>query len=244
VHHRVADSFRKCRAFLLGDSAHIHSPVGGQGLNAGIGDAVNLAWKIAAVLRKRAGASLLDTYEPERIAFARRLVTTTDRVFAGVTSSKKSDRLVRLKIVPFLLPLLFKFAPVRREMFRAISQAVVNYRGSSLSAGRAGAVHGGDRLPWVKIELNGAADNFAPLTSMDWQVHIYGAASAEMKHFCAEKKLPLHVFAWQPAMGRAGLQRDAVFLLRPDGYIAVANLKDGAAAIAKYLAAHKFVLVG
>ena len=244
VHHRVADSYRKGCAFLLGDSAHIHSPVGGQGLNAGIGDAVNLAWKIAAVLRQRADVSLLDTYEPERIAFARRLVTTTDRVFAGVTSSKKSDRLVRLKIVPFLLPLLFKFTPVRREMFRAISQAVVNYRGSTLSAGRAGAVHGGDRLPWVKTESNGSADNYAPLTLRDWQVHIYGEASTEIKTFCAARKLPLHNFPWQPAMGRAGLRRDAVYLLRPDGYIALADLKGGAVAMAKYFDTHRFVPAG
>ena len=54
VHHRVADHFRKGRAFLLGDAAHIHSPVGGQGMNTGIGDAVNLAWKLAAVLQGRA----------------------------------------------------------------------------------------------------------------------------------------------------------------------------------------------
>ena len=73
VHHRVADQFRKGRAFLLGDAAHIHSPVGGQGMNTGIGDAVNLAWKLAAVLQGRAGSAILDSYEPERIAFARRL---------------------------------------------------------------------------------------------------------------------------------------------------------------------------
>src|SRR4029453_6691752 len=86
VHHRVADRFRKGRAFLPGDAAHIHSPVGGQGMNTGIGDAVNLAWKLAAVLRRRADASILDSYEPERIGFARRLVATTDQAFAGVTS--------------------------------------------------------------------------------------------------------------------------------------------------------------
>src|SRR2546422_848126 len=86
VHHRVADRFRKGRAFLLGDAAHIHSPVGGQGMNTGIGDAVNLAWKLADVAYGRADASLLDTYETERIAFARRLVSTTDRAFTGVTS--------------------------------------------------------------------------------------------------------------------------------------------------------------
>ena len=67
MHHRVAHHFREERAFLLGDAAHIHSPVGGQGMNTGIGDAVNLAWKLAAVLKGDA-ANLLDTYEPERIA--------------------------------------------------------------------------------------------------------------------------------------------------------------------------------
>jgi 2-polyprenyl-6-methoxyphenol hydroxylase-like FAD-dependent oxidoreductase len=82
VHHRVTEHFRKDRAFLLGDAAHIHSPVGGQGMNTGIGDAVNLAWKLAAVLAGRAPDSLLDSYETERIGFAKRLVATTDRAFS------------------------------------------------------------------------------------------------------------------------------------------------------------------
>jgi 2-polyprenyl-6-methoxyphenol hydroxylase-like FAD-dependent oxidoreductase len=70
VHHRVAEHFRKGRAFLLGDAAHIHSPAGGQGMNTGIGDAINLAWKLAAVLAGRASDKLLDSYEAERIGFA------------------------------------------------------------------------------------------------------------------------------------------------------------------------------
>jgi len=239
VHHRVAEHFRKGRVFLLGDAAHIHSPVGGQGMNTGIGDAVNLAWKLAAVLHGRANASLLDSYEPERIAFARRLVATTDRIFAGVTSSRAIARLVRLNIVPFLMPLFFKLATVRHSLFRAFSQAAVNYRGSNLSAGRAGAVHGGDRLPWVKADLNGFRDNFAPLTSLDWQVHVYGRAAPEIQAVCSGQKLPLHVFPWHPGMGRTGLQRNAAYLLRPDGYVALANPEGSAMAVASYLDAHK-----
>src|SRR5437868_2420876 len=96
VHHRVADQFGKGRAFLAGDAAHIHSPVGGQGMNTGIGDAVNLAWKLAAVVDGRAAQSLLDSYEPERIAFARRLVATTDQAFTAVTSNGPIARRVRL----------------------------------------------------------------------------------------------------------------------------------------------------
>lgn len=86
VHHRVAGGFRHGRAFLLGDAAHFHSPVGGQGMKTGIGDAVNLAWKLAEVLQGRAGDTLLDSYEQERIAFARTLVATTDRAFLAITS--------------------------------------------------------------------------------------------------------------------------------------------------------------
>jgi len=104
VHHRVADRFRQGRAFLLGDAAHIHSPVGGQGMNTGIGDAVNLAWKLAAVVRGRARQSLLDSYEPERIAFARRLVATTDQAFTGVTSDGAIARHIRLNVVPAVAP--------------------------------------------------------------------------------------------------------------------------------------------
>src|ERR1700675_1174323 len=112
-------------------------------MNTGIGDAVNLAWKIAAVVHGRANAAMLDSYEPERIAFARRLVATTDRAFTGVTSGGAIARFVRLRIVPFLIPPLFKLASVRRLMFLTISQTTVNYRGSSLSGERAGDVRGG-----------------------------------------------------------------------------------------------------
>ena len=75
VHHRVTEHFRKGRAFLLGDAAHIHSPAGGQGMNTGIGDAINLAWKLAAVVAGRGGDNLLDSYEAERIGFARRPIS-------------------------------------------------------------------------------------------------------------------------------------------------------------------------
>ena len=240
VHHRVADHFRKGRAFLLGDAAHIHSPVGGQGMNTGIGDAVNLAWKLAAVLHGRADASLLDSYEPERIAFARRLVETTDRAFTYVTSPSAMARLIRLHIVPLLLPPLVKFTAARRLMFRTVSQTAVNYRGSSLSEGRAGTVHGGDRLPWVILESNGVSkDNFAPLTSLAWQVHVYGDAATEIKAACDARKLPLHVFPWRPEMRRAGLRRNAAYLVRPDGYVALADSEGSSTAIASYLDARK-----
>ena len=66
-------------------------------------------------------------------------------------------------------------------------------------------------------------DNFTPLTSLDWQVHVYGDATREIQTACEERELPLHVFPWRPEMGRAGLRRNAVYLVRPDGYVALAD---------------------
>src|SRR6266576_599176 len=147
VHHRVTKNFRKGRAFLLGDAAHIHSLAGGQGMNTGIGDAINLAWKLKAVLAGHARDDLLDTYEIERIAFARRLVQTTDRVFTFATAEGRLADLVRTRIAPIVLPALAKFDVLREWMFRTVSQVTINYRHSPLSGGKAGDLHGGDRLP-------------------------------------------------------------------------------------------------
>jgi 2-polyprenyl-6-methoxyphenol hydroxylase-like FAD-dependent oxidoreductase len=238
VHHRVADHFRHGRAFLLGDAAHIHSPVGGQGMNTGIGDAVNLAWKLAAVANRRAPPSLLDSYEVERIAFARRLVSTTDQAFTAVTSPGAIARRVRLNLVPLLIPGLLRLAMVRRFMFRTISQTAVNYRSGPLSEGRVGAVHGGDRLPWVQATANAVhGDNFSPLTSFDWQVHVYGVAAPELQAMCETRTMPLHVFAWQADFRRSGLRRNAAYLVRPDGYVALADADANPVAIARYLEA-------
>ncbi|GAC1409299.1 MAG: FAD-dependent monooxygenase [Gemmatimonadaceae bacterium] len=221
VHHRVADRFRDRRAFLLGDAAHIHSPVGGQGMNTGIGDAVNLAWKLASVLKEGARDTLLDTYEQERIAFARRLVATTDRGFAFVTKRGVLAGMVRKRIVPLVVPLLFRVRAMRRLLFKTVSQTQVNYRDSSLSAGAAGGVRGGDRLPWVK--LASGEDNFAPLTSLEWQIHVYGEAGRGVRRACAELGLPIHVFAWESGMRRAGFEKRASYVVRPDGYVALAD---------------------
>ena len=221
VHHRVADRFRDGRVFLLGDAAHIHSPVGGQGMNTGIGDAVNLAWKLAAVARGESPASLLDTYEPERIAFARVLVETTDRAFTFVTRQGALARFVRTRVAPVAAPRLLSVRAVRTFMFGRVSQLGIQYHDSALSAGRAGAVRGGDRLPWV--QLDAGRDNFEPLTSLSWQVHVYGTAAEGVKTACAARSLPLHVFEWRDAMRAAGVARDAHYLVRPDGYVAIAD---------------------
>ncbi|HEV7703955.1 MAG TPA: FAD-dependent monooxygenase [Gemmatimonadaceae bacterium] len=234
VHHRVADSFRRGRAFILGDAAHVHSPVGAQGMNTGIGDAINLAWKLAAVIKGEATPQVLDSYQPERIRFARRLVSTTDRVFSFVTKRGTFASLVRRTLLPVVLPLIASRPSARRLAFRTISQLGIEYRESPLSAGSAGDIHGGDRLPWVP--LSDTEDNFAPLTSMNWQAHVYGEARVSARVTCAEQQIPLHIFPWSPEAKKAGLMRSALYLVRPDGYVALANRDGGADGLRSYFA--------
>jgi len=234
VHHRVSQQFRKGRSFLLGDAAHIHSPVGGQGMNTGIGDAVNLAWKLAAVLKGRASEAILDSYEPERIDFARRLVATTDRAFSLVTSRGSIARQVRRNIAPFVVPALFEIEPFRRLMFRTVSQTVINYRESPMSAGKAGEIRGGDRLPWVANSL-GHEDNFKFLTTLQWQAHVYGEPSLELSSVCRSLNLPLHAIPWRSEMERAGLKRNALYLVRPDGHVALADANGDTSNLRSYL---------
>jgi 2-polyprenyl-6-methoxyphenol hydroxylase-like FAD-dependent oxidoreductase len=231
VHHRVTDHFSRGRVFLLGDAAHIHSPVGGQGMNTGIGDAINLAWKLAAVLAGLADESLLATYETERIGFAQRLVATTDRVFTLVTAPGRVADLLRTRLAPVLLARALSLEPVREYLFRTVSQIMVNYRGSALSAGAAGDVRGGDRLPWV---AQVAGDNYASLAAITWQVHVYGRASERLREACAKHALPLASFPWSAAHAAAGLERDALYLLRPDSYVALADGAADPGALARY----------
>ncbi len=231
VHHRVAERFRVARAFLCGDAAHIHSPVGGQGMNTGIGDAVNLAWKLADVLHGNAREALLDTYEVERIAFARKLVATTDRVFQGVVKQGRAGRLFRTWLLPNLIVFLTGFASVRRAMFGTVSQIRIHYRHSALSEGRAGRVQGGDRLPWVAFP---EGDNFGPLASVDWQVHVYGETNPNFGRELTGLHLPLHKFPYDGLTEKAGLMRNAAYLVRPDGYVALALPNQDTAALKQF----------
>jgi 2-polyprenyl-6-methoxyphenol hydroxylase-like FAD-dependent oxidoreductase len=225
VHHRVADKFRVGRAFLVGDAGHIHSPAGGQGMNTGIGDAVNLGWKIAHVLQNRADMSLLDAYEPERIGFARSLVSTTDRAFTGLVGQGAVGEFTRKIVAPLVFGVATRFSLGRHAIFRTISQIRIHYPGSPLSQGVAGDVHGGDRLPWTGAHVQ---DNFEPLRSLDWQAHVYGETDRDLEIACQELHLPLHSFPWNDGIRETGLKRNALYLVRPDGYIALASSEQDA----------------
>jgi len=230
VHHRVAEHFRIGRVFLAGDAGHVHSPVGGQGMNTGIGDAINLAWKLAEVVQGRADEAILDSYEPERISFAHALVQSTDRAFQAIIGQGWEPRMLRSLFIPHLAPFLFGFSGFRRAAFRLISQTRIHYRDSSLSKGKVGHLHAGDRLPWVE-----ASNNFKPLKSLDWQMHIYGKASDGLRKALQQTNLALQEFEWTEDAEHAGLRRDGMYLIRPDGHIGLASQTQDVEVLGEYL---------
>lgn len=244
VHHRVADRFRAGRAFLLGDAAHVHTPVGGQGMNTGLGDAANLAWKLAQVVHGGPPA-LLGSYEPERRPFAVSLVNTTDRLFTGIVQNSPAARFFRLVALPTLAPRLFRARAVRRLLFLTVSQIRLHYPHSPLSVGRAGKVRGGDRLPWVRLP-DGRSNpesrnpesrsNFDALRSLAWQVHAYGPPDPALLAWCARLELPLHVFPFGAAARKAGLKAQAAYVVRPDGYVGLVCPASDRAALDAYAA--------
>ncbi|KAE8449614.1 hypothetical protein EG329_007944 [Mollisiaceae sp. DMI_Dod_QoI] len=150
LHHRIADNYRAARMFLAGDAAHIHSPAGGQGMNTGIHDAVNLGWKLASVIREENDDSLLDSYNSERRRVGQVLLQGTDKMFEFMSTTNSLYLFVRNYVVPFIMPWAMSIPGRRALAYRFISELGIRYRKSSI-VGQAsswkGALKGGDRAP-------------------------------------------------------------------------------------------------
>ncbi|MET1035303.1 MAG: FAD-dependent monooxygenase [Arthrobacter sp.] len=232
VHHRVADVFRAGGVFLAGDAAHIHSPVGAQGMNTGLQDAHNLACKLADVLAGRMPEAYLDRYEAERRPVALRLVGTTDRAFSVITSTGRLARLVRTVVLPALWPVGLRVvprSPAGGRLFGYLSQIRIHYWMTEGERRRADAARGparwtrrgkvlGRRLPWVSAGEHGGADNHAALGDAAWQVHAYGPrAAAKGVEVAARHALPLRRFDAAPARN---LPDGTVVVVRPDMFVA------------------------
>jgi len=153
VHSRSVNKFSEGKCFLAGDSAHIHTPAGAQGMNTGIQDGYNLAWKLDLVLKGNASEKILDTYNEERLPNAKRLVQTTDRFFLLGASKTAFASFVRTKVAPYIANFVFGLDFFRKRMFPLVSQIGINYRGSSIgqTVGNFN-VKAGDRMPYFLVE--------------------------------------------------------------------------------------------
>jgi 2-polyprenyl-6-methoxyphenol hydroxylase-like FAD-dependent oxidoreductase len=153
VHRRLADTYRRGRILLAGDAAHAHAPFGGQGMLTGIGDAENLAWKLALVLRGRADEPLIDTYQAEPRPLATEVLRGTSTVTRINVAGNPLGRFARDRIVVPLVGLPW----IQRRLTYSASQLWVSYRKGPLG-GRGAKPRPGDRVPDCRcVREDGAA---------------------------------------------------------------------------------------
>ncbi|MGZ3811316.1 MAG: FAD-dependent monooxygenase [Mucilaginibacter sp.] len=153
LHHRMADKFRDQRCFLIGDAAHIHSPVGGQGMNTGLQDAYNLAWKLAGVIKRQIKSSILDSYANERMPLAKELLNSTDRAFNIIMSANWLMIFFKRWLLPKVLNFIWKRKTITNIFFKRISQIGISYRESNINLhlSKSTRLRAGDRLPYLKV---------------------------------------------------------------------------------------------
>jgi 2-polyprenyl-6-methoxyphenol hydroxylase-like FAD-dependent oxidoreductase len=244
LHHRQVEHYRQGRVFLAGDAAHIHSPVGAQGMNTGIQDAWNLGWKLALTIRGAAEEPLLDSYQSERWPVGRRLLRYTDRVFSVFVRGMSAGRLAswaRRVVVPQLLPRLLGPSPLRSTAFGFVSQLRINYRRSpAVVEGRPRLRHGpraGDRLPDAGVTSNGRQISLhRAIIGPHLSLLLCGepgawddAALARLAdrhaglltiHRLARQVAPGTLVDGGRALAFLGVENRAQYLVRPDGHIA------------------------
>jgi 2-polyprenyl-6-methoxyphenol hydroxylase-like FAD-dependent oxidoreductase len=247
LHRKGAPVYRRGRSFVAGDAAHIHSPVGAQGMNTGIQDAYNLAWKVALVARGEAPESLLESYDAERRPVGEKLLHVTDRFFALAVGGGRLGRFVR-RLLPTIAVRVLQLPVIRKRISRFVSQTGIRYRGSPLSveahgASRlaANAPQAGDRAPDVEL---GASRWLAELLHGPQHTLLLFAAgsTALLERFASMsddiasrygalvKPVIVRTDPAHPAIGevdrrgaahaRYGAEQGAIYLVRPDGYIA------------------------
>ena len=247
IHHRAAARFQDRRCFVLGDAAHIHSPVGAQGMNTGLQDAYNLAWKLALVVAGKADASLAESYAAEREPIAEWLLQNTDRGFRLIVSDSPLAGLLRTEVLARVAALAMSLKSLQARAFRTVSQTGIEYRGSALSQTLGTLAHDapqpGDRFPWLKLRLRAEGpieDLFATLDDTHFHLFAFGANAAldglpDFGGLVETHAVPSDA-ANDAELARVSIPLASTYLVRPDGYIALAGTDVDRAALERYFA--------
>ncbi|MFC4496858.1 FAD-dependent monooxygenase [Streptomyces ovatisporus] len=237
VHRRLAETYRQGRTLLAGDAAHIHSPAGGQGMVTGIGDAENLAWKLALVVQGHAGRALLDTYQAERRPLATEVLRNTSAVARlQIGNSGLVRQLVRWVLVP-----IFSRPAVQRQGTLVASQLSVSYRRGPLAdrgrwPGR--RPRPGDRVPdWACRHPHGGTTRLHAELGGRW-VLLGDDDTATACLPAVRSRLADRITALTAADTEAGSEgprmKGEVWLIRPDAHLAWRG-RPGTAALGRWL---------
>ncbi|MEL7224875.1 MAG: FAD-dependent monooxygenase [Cyanobacteria bacterium J06576_12] len=226
VHTRYVEQFGKGRCFLAGDAAHVHTPAGGQGMNTGIQDVYNLAWKLDMVLKGQADASLLCTYSEERLANAKRLVRSTDQMFDLLTAQSWYTEILRNYLLPSFAQLMTRLDPIKEITFPFLSQIGINYRDQSLSQHQNDGdfkVKDGDRMPYFLVDGANVYDKFRSpkfrLIVLSNGEHSYRELELELEEEYGGS-IDFGIIPLYPrTVAIFGTDQSFKVLLRPDNYI-------------------------
>jgi hypothetical protein len=219
INERKVADYRAGRVFLAGDAAHIHSPAGGQGMNTGIQDACNLAWKLALVVHGTGSEILLDSYSAERSPVAEEVLKVTGRVTSIATLSSKVVQALRNHAAA----LVFGLTSVRKFAANAAAEISLGYPHSPLNT------PGGHRHP-----LPGER---APIRTTEPPV---GAGTTPLFALFTEPDgmpsdlLERYANVLEPHL-RAPYSAGGMWLVRPDGYTALAVKSGDWSAVSAYL---------
>ena len=227
INSRQMETLRRGRVFFGGDAAHVHSPAGGQGMNAGIQDMVNLSWKLAMVLRGHAAPELLDTYESDRLPVISQLVGMTERATTVLNSTSPLAHAALTRLAPIAL----SRTAVQDRAATRLGQLTASYRGCPITkgGGRIGGLRAGDRVPDAAL-ADGRLYDVLDTAALTLVVSGMGPDVATAARPWAgavvvrEVTLPADV-----ASGPAWL------LVRPDGYLAAAGREGDGARLSSWL---------
>lgn len=209
VHRRLVPTYRRGRVLLAGDAAHVHAPFGGQGMLTGLGDAENLAWKLALVATGRAGAALLDTYEAERRPLATTVLRGTTTMTRLNVAGSPLGRFLRDRVLAPIVSL----PRMQRLATYSASQLWVSYRRGPLGAGRFGTrPRPGDRVPdQPAVRADGSATRLHAELAGRWAL-LHSESTVDCLAV-ARRRLGDHVVGLTT-------EADEVLLVRPDGHLA------------------------
>jgi 2-polyprenyl-6-methoxyphenol hydroxylase-like FAD-dependent oxidoreductase len=221
VNDRQAQHYRAGNVLLAGDASHIHSPIGGQGMNTGIQDAANLCWKLAAVARGT-DDRLLDSYEEERGQVGRALLKFTER---GLKMATESGWVVE-RIRDAILPIISGLAPIQKSILGFVSETAIEYRSSSIVSdhGGDGSLRAGDRMPDLTLlHKEDRATLLADWTDGKHLVLLLGATDSESgeftTHFTHARIIHVHASDLDLEGQRLLGVEKKLLIVRPDGYI-------------------------
>ncbi|SDD19920.1 FAD-dependent monooxygenase [Williamwhitmania taraxaci] len=253
-HSRCAKSFRQNRCLLVGDAAHVHSPVGAQGMNTGLQDAHNLAWKLAFYIHEKALEDLLDTYQKERRPLALNIIRHTDLAYSFMANNFFFVRFFRLKLAPLLLPMVItwfkKNIALRTKIFISLSGIGIKYKNSILTDSLSSVsfpAHSpkpGDRLPYLTYEMAGRSCALNDgLDSRTFHLLIFGKqelpspfqAVVDLYTDVISIKYIAYESSTHTLFKSLGLENEGCYFVRPDLYIAWRSREFDFVSLSNYL---------